>query len=72
MTVKDIIQILKKLPQDENMVDRRMLAMTKNGDVYNLSLRCRLVGIGQFPEGVAFILEYNEELAKIADITKLS
>ena len=72
--VKDLIKALKQFPDDMELVDRKMFALTKGGaDAYDLNLKVRLVGIGSYKdEGLVFIIEHNEEMSKIADITKIS
>lgn len=72
-TVKKLIEALQQFPPEMELVDRKMFALTKGGaDVYDLNLKCRLIGVGQYKEeGLVLFVEYTDDLSKISDITKL-
>jgi hypothetical protein len=73
-TIEEFIKALQQFPPDTKLVDRKMFAITKGGTaVYDLNLKCRFVGIAQYrDEGLVILVEYTEDLNKIANVTKLA
>ena len=72
-TVKKLIEALQQFPPDMPLVDRKMIAIAPGGEaVYDMNLKVRLVGIGQYrEEGLVLFVAHSEDLRKIADITKV-
>lgn len=72
--VRDLIKALQQFPEDMELVDRKIFAITEGGkEVYDLNLKCRLIGIADYKEeGLVILMAYTEDLSKIADIKKLT